>query len=61
MGNLLDLTDTLEAAAHRIVVPNHERPQDFLDRVLACDLDCAGCGACAELAGKHLTLLPPAL
>jgi collagenase-like PrtC family protease len=57
-GNLLDLSDTLEALAGRIYIPNHQLPADFWERSCRCPDQCDTCGFCSEMAETHLKRVP---
>lgn len=48
-GNLLDLLDTMEWLAHRLLVPNNQIPEGFFATVSGCTKECAPCGYCDEL------------
>ncbi len=55
-GNLLDLSDTLEALTERIHISNHQLPADFWERSCQCPDHCETCGFCREMAENHLNL-----
>ncbi len=60
-GNLLDLFDTMEWLAPRLLVPNRQIPDDFFDTVTACPKACSPCGYCDRLHEAICRPLPFAL
>jgi len=58
-GNLLDLFDAVDWLAREWYFDNALLPADFLQKVLACDKRCDGCGYCEQLlrrTGRHQPL-----
>lgn len=60
-GNLLWLNDTQEQLTPGFEIENSALPDDFGERVLACDKRCSVCGYCAELAEELLRRHRPTL
>lgn len=48
-GNILDLMDTMEWLANTVHVENSSIPDNFLNRLLACDKACETCTYCANV------------
>jgi hypothetical protein len=57
-GNLLDLMDTMEWLAKRLLVANESLPPDFFDRLTNCARNCRSCSYCRQIFAKTAAFLP---
>ena len=60
-GNLLDLMDAMGDLNGHVDIPNPALPEDFADRVTACDKRCRVCGWCAGVMDALATRTDPGL
>lgn len=57
-GNLLDLLDTLDWLAGKVMVANEQLPADFFERLSTCDRICSSCSWCGSLYQKMGRAMP---
>lgn len=60
-GNLLWLNDSQEPLAHRLFLANDKLPDNFLELVGDCQVDCENCGVCRLLARRCISKQPPGI